>query len=67
MDRVTGGTVRGGGISIQRKRENIYITKRSGGNKSKRRSNGRKRGKERRGDLVSARRGMCKGGKVETG
>lgn len=54
-----------GGISIQRKRENIYITKKKWREtRARDRENGRK---EEEGDLVSVRRGMCKGGKVETG
>lgn len=66
MDRVTGGTVRGG-ISIQRKRENIYITKRSRKNRARDRVIGEREENKEEGDLVSVRRGMCRGGKVETG
>lgn len=63
IDRVTGGAVRGY-LNAEEEREN---TSKSGGNKNKRQSNGRKRRKERRGALVSDRRGTCRGGKVERG
>lgn len=63
MDRVTWGALKGG-ILIQRKRKSIYVRKRRGRNKSERQRSGRE---EEEGDLVSVRRGMSKGGKVETG
>lgn len=58
-----------GDISIQKKREGISIQEKSGVNTSKSQSNGRKRGnkEKKEGGLVSVRRGMCKGGKVERG
>lgn len=44
-----------GGISIQRRRENIYITKRTGEKKSQ--SHGKKRGKESRGRPSNSQEG----------
>ena len=63
MDRVTGSAVRG--ISIRRRRGNIYIRKKYKVNKNKRQGIGKNRGKKEKGTLVSVNRGMCRGEKVE--